>query len=140
MIISRLAKIYLYKLIVLTDSKTGRPLNGSGSFILGQKFSWEKNSFVKPDSFVGALHQVNVWRDSASDEYMWNAAHKCHWPMGGNINSWVGFLPGVRGNTKKRFPTSCKGTLALYKMNIYCTCFTRETLFWFQLPLVTVAM
>jgi hypothetical protein len=86
----------------------GPPLNGSGLFILGQRYSWDTNNFIKPDSFVGTLHQVNIWRDPANSEHMWNAAHKCSWPYSGDINSWVGFLPGVRGNTKKKFPTSCK--------------------------------
>jgi hypothetical protein len=40
---------------------------------------------------------------------MWNAAHKCSWPIAGDVYSWIGFLFGTKGNVMRKFPSSCKG-------------------------------
>jgi len=31
------------------------------------------------------------------------------WPIGGDVKAWIEFIFGLKGNTQKRFPTSCKG-------------------------------
>ncbi|XP_031559986.1 uncharacterized protein LOC116296157 isoform X2 [Actinia tenebrosa] len=102
---------------------SGPPLKGGGWIILGQKYSWSKKQYVASESFVGILHQVNIWKNAANQEYMWNAAHKCSWPIGGDVNSWIGFMFGTRGNVMKKFPSSCKALeLCMQNCTHYVDC------------------
>jgi len=79
-----------------------------GYMILGQKYSFETDRYIIEDSYVGLMHQFHIWLTPGSTSHMWNAAHRCSWPIGGDVKAWVEFIFGLKGNTQKRFPTSCK--------------------------------
>ena len=85
-------------------------LLGGGFVALGQRHSNQFNTFLAADSFVGAIHQLNFWLTPGSSDHMWNAAHSCSWPIGGDVMAWIEFLFGVKGNVQKKFPSTCKGT------------------------------
>lgn len=86
---------------------TGVSLVRGGYMILGQKYSFETD--IIEDSYAGLMHQFHIWLTPGSTSHMWNAAHRCSWPIGGDVKAWVEFIFGLKGNTQKRFPTSCKG-------------------------------
>lgn len=79
---------------------------------MGRKYSHKTRSYTATDGFVGVLHQVNIWHEPVppDEDYMWNAAHSCSWPVEGNVYPWVTFMSGAKEGVLKKFPTKCKGT------------------------------
>ncbi|XP_020610476.1 sushi, von Willebrand factor type A, EGF and pentraxin domain-containing protein 1-like isoform X1 [Orbicella faveolata] len=87
---------------------TGASLVRGGYMVLGQKYSSKTDRYIIEDSYAGLMHQFHIWLTLGSTSHMWNAAHRCAWPIGGDVKAWVEFIFGLKGNTQKRFPTSCK--------------------------------
>ena len=90
----------------------GEMLPGGGSVVLGQKYASKSQIFLAADSFVGTIHQLHMWSFSATTKMMWTAAHKCDWPLGGNILAWVNFLQETNGEVTRKFPSGCKGNIS----------------------------
>ena len=87
-------------------------LTGGGWIVLGQQYFADSVVPAKlSQSFVGTIHQVNMWNVAAMADHMWNAAHNCTWPIGGSVRAWISFLSGIKGQIQRRFPTKCKGML-----------------------------
>ena len=81
-------------------------LTGGGWIALEQQYF--ADSVVPANilqSFVGTIHQVNMWNVAAMADHMWNAAHNCTWPIGGSVRAWVSFLSGIKGQIQRRFPS-----------------------------------
>ena len=93
---------------------TGASLARGGYMVLGQKYSSKTDRHIIEDSYVGLIHQFHMWLTPGSTSHMWNAAHRCSWPIGGDVMAWIEFIFGLKGNTQKRFPTSCKGKRKRY--------------------------
>ena len=92
-----------------TNVKTGDTIMGGGWIVLGQRYLAEEKMSTLTTAFVGTLHQVSLWDVPATADHMWNAAHNCTWPIAGSVRAWSSFLPGIKGEVKKRFMTQCKG-------------------------------
>ena len=90
---------------------SGEILTGGGWIALGQRLTASGPAAEASDSFVGSLHQVNLWNVPATKDHMWNAAHNCTWPIGGSVKAWINFLLGAKGKIQRSFPTKCKGRL-----------------------------
>ena len=87
-------------------------LTGGGWIALGQQYFADSVVPAKlSQSFVGTIHQVNMWDIPAMVDDMWDAAHNCTWPIGGNVRAWISFLSGIKGQIQRRFSTKCKGVL-----------------------------
>ena len=60
-------------------------VTGGGWIVLGQRYLTEERTSLLSTAFAGTLHQVNLWDAPATAGQMWNAGHKCTWPIAGGV-------------------------------------------------------